>query len=38
MEEYDRVLKKDNSQNKEFNKVVYYEVKKAKYFFEYLRT
>lgn len=31
-------MDKDDSKNKDFNKLAYDEAKKARYFFEYMRT
>lgn len=37
-EEYEKVMEKDKSMGKDFNKLAYEEAKKAKYFFEYMKT
>ena len=37
MEEYDYIVQKDKEQNKDFNKLALQEMKKARYYFDYLR-
>ena len=37
-EEYKQIKEKDKNKNKDFNKLMYDELKQAKYYFEYLRT
>ena len=37
LKEFDDIIQKDKSLNKDFNKVAYMDLKKAQYFFEYLR-
>ena len=37
-EEYQKVMEKEDSKGRDYNKLVYDEAKKAKYFFEYMRT
>lgn len=38
MEEYDRVYAKDQQANKDLNRLAINELKKAHYFFAYMRT
>ena len=37
-EEYHKVMEKDKLSGKDFNRAAYDEAKKAKYYFEYMRT
>ena len=37
-DEYEKVLSKDDTKNKDFNRVAYEEGKKARYYFEYMKT